>query len=148
MTVGMNLIAWRRIAAPPLDLMDIEGRRIEYANLAGRVVIVEFWAAWCPPCRSTPGWLGEVKQRYGDRVEVAAVAIESEESEARKQAQSLKQAPRVVMGTEALAASFGTIFGVPTMFVFDRQGKTATVFYGAPEDLHLKAERLLNSLLK
>jgi hypothetical protein len=34
------------------------------------------------------------------------------------------------------------------MFVFDREGKTAMVFYGAPEDLHLKAERLLNSLLK
>lgn len=133
---------------PSLDLKDIEGRRIESADLAGRVVIVEFWATWCPPCRSTLGWLGEVKQRYGDRLEVVTVAIESEESEARKQAQSLKQAPRVVMGTEALAASFGAISSVPTMFVFDREGKTAMVFYGAPEDLHLKAERLLNSLLK
>jgi thiol-disulfide isomerase/thioredoxin len=135
-------------ALPPLDLRDIEGRRIESANLAGRVVIVEFWATWCPPCRSTLGWLGEVKQRYGDRVEVVTVAIESEEPEVRKQAQSLKQAPHVVMGTEALAASFGAISSVPTMFVFDRQGKTATVFYGAPEDLRQKAERLLNSLVK
>src|SRR5262245_15433698 len=135
-------------ALPSMDLKDIEGRRIETADLAGRVVIVEFWATWCPPCRTTLGWLGEVKQRYGDRMEVVTVAIESEESEARKQAQSLKQAPRVVMGTEALAASFGTISSVPTMFVFDREGKTAMVFYGAPEDLHLKAERLLNSLLK
>jgi thiol-disulfide isomerase/thioredoxin len=135
-------------ALPPLDLKDIEGRRIESASLAGRVVIVEFWATWCPPCRSTLGWLGEVKQRYGDRLEVVTVAVESEEPEARKQAQSLKQPPRVVMGTEALAASFGTISSVPTMFIFDKQGKTATVFYGAPEDLRLKAERLLNSLLK
>jgi len=76
------------------------------------------------------------------------VAIESEEAEVLKQAQSLKQPPRVVMGTEALAASFGAISSVPTMFVFDRQGKTATVFYGAPENLHSKAERLLDSLLK
>jgi thiol-disulfide isomerase/thioredoxin len=135
-------------ALPPLDLRDIEGQRIESANLAGRVVIVEFWATWCPPCRSTLDWLGEVKQRYGDRVEVVAVAIESEEAEVRKQAQSLKQPPRMVMGTEALATSFGAISSVPTMFVFDRQGKTATVFYGAPEDLHSKAERLLDSLLK
>lgn len=135
-------------ALPPLDLRDIAGGRIESANLAGRVVIVEFWATWCPPCRSTLGWLGEVKQRYGDRVEVVTVAIDSEEAEVRKQAQSLKHPPRVVMGTEALAASFGTISSVPTMFVFDREGKTATVFYGAPEDLHSKAERLLNSLFK
>ena len=135
-------------ALPPLDVRDIEGQRIESANLAGRVVIVEFWATWCPPCRSTLGWLGEVKRRYGDRVEVVTVAIESGEPEVRKQTQSLKQPPRVVMGSEALAASFGTIGSAPTMFVFDRQGKTATVFYGAPEDLHLKAERLVNSLLK
>src|SRR5262245_14824132 len=135
-------------ALPQLDFRDSEGQRMASGNRAGRVVIVEFWATWCPPCRSTLSWLGEVKQRYGDRVEVVAVAIESEEPEARKQAQSLKQPPRVVMGTEALAASFGTISSVPTMFIFDQQGKTATVFYGAPEDLHLKAERLLNSLLK
>src|SRR5262249_43470490 len=127
---------------PTLNLRDIEGRRIESANLAGRVVIVEVWATWCPPCRSTLGWLGEVKQRYGDSVEVVTVAIESEEPEVRKQAQSLKLAPRVVMGTETLAASFGTISSVPTMFVFDRQGKTVTVFYGGPEDLRQKAERL------
>jgi hypothetical protein len=41
-----------------------------------------------------------------------------------------------------------TICEIPTMFVFDREGKTVMVFYSAPEDLHLKAERLLNSLLK
>jgi len=141
--------AAREIASlPTLDARDIEGERIVSADLAGRVVIVEFWATWCPPCRSTLGWLGEVKQRFGDRVEVVTVAIESEEAEARKLAQSLNRPPRVVMGNESLAASFGAISSVPTMFVFDRQGNTATVFYGAPEDLHLKAERLLDSLLK
>jgi thiol-disulfide isomerase/thioredoxin len=135
-------------ALPALALQDPDGRRIESADLPGKVVIVEFWATWCAPCRSTLSWLGEVKQRFGDQVEVVAVTVESEEPEVRKLVQSLTPAPRIVLGTDAVAASFGTITSVPTMFVFDRQGRTASIFYGAPDDLHQKAERLLNSLLK
>ena len=135
-------------ALPPLAATDLAGQPVESAALAGRVVIVEFWATWCGPCRSTLGWLGEIKQRYGEQVEVVTVAVESEEAEIRQQLASLKHPLRVVLGTEALASSFGAITSVPTMFVFDRQGKTAQVFYGAPEDLHQKAEGLLRALLK
>ncbi|HEX9001068.1 MAG TPA: TlpA disulfide reductase family protein [Blastocatellia bacterium] len=133
---------------PMLAATDLSGQPVESAALAGRVVIVEFWATWCGPCRSTLGWLGEIKQRYGQQVEVVTVAVESEEAEIRKQIATLKHPLRVVPGTESLAADFGGITSVPTMFVFDRQGKTAQVFYGAPEDLHQKAEGLLRSLLK
>jgi thiol-disulfide isomerase/thioredoxin len=136
------------VALPPLAATDLAGQSVESAALAGRVVIVEFWATWCGPCRSTLGWLGEIKQRYGQQVEVVTVAVESEEAEIRQQLASLKHPLRVVLGTENLAASFGGITSVPTMFVFDRQGRTAKVFYGAPEDLHLQAEALLRSLLK
>ena len=135
-------------AMPALTATDLNGKAVEPAALAGRVTIVEFWATWCGPCRSTLGWLGELKQRYGEQVEVLTVAVESEEAEVQQQLAALKHPLRVVMGTEALAASFGGISSVPTMFVFDRQGKTAQVFYGAPTDLHQKAETLLRSLLK
>jgi thiol-disulfide isomerase/thioredoxin len=136
------------LALPHLVVEDISGRRLDAAALADRVVVIEFWATWCSPCRSTLTWLGEVKQRFGERIEIVTIAVESEESEVRKLTASLGAPPRVVMGTETLAASFGTITSVPTMFVFDRQGRTASVFYGAPADLHQKAERLLTSLLK
>lgn len=135
-------------ALPALAVQDIDGQPIESGKLTGRVVIIEFWATWCAPCRSTLNWLSEVKRRHGEQVEIVTIAVESEEPEVRKLMQSLNTPPRVVLGTESLAASFGTITSVPTMFVFDRQGKTAAVFYGAPEDLHLKAERLLSQLLK
>lgn len=135
-------------AMPALSATDLSGQAVEAAALTGRVTIVEFWATWCGPCRSTLGWLGDLKQRYGDKVEVITVAVESEEAEVRQQLAALKHPLRVVLGTEALAASFGGITSVPTMFVFDRQGKTAHVFYGAPTDLHQKAETLLRTLLK
>ena len=135
-------------ALPNLSAQDLQGQRIESADLSGKIVVVEFWATWCAPCRSTLNWLSELKQRHGDNLEVLAIAVESDEAEVRKLAQALNLSARVLMGTEAMAASFGTINSVPTMFVFDRQGKTATIFYGAPEDLHPKAERLLKSILQ
>lgn len=135
-------------ALPALSTQDLQGQPVEVGNLSGKVVVVEFWATWCAPCRSTLGWLSELKQQHGDNLEVLAIAVESNEAEVRKLAQALNLSARVVMGTEALATSFGTINSVPTMFIFDRQGKTATIFYGAPEDLHPKAERLLKSLLQ
>ena len=135
-------------ALPSLAATDLDGQPVDAAAFAGRVTIVEFWATWCGPCRPTLGWLGELKQRHGDKLEILTIAVESEEAEVRRQIAALKQPVRTVMSTDALAASFGGIAAVPTLFVFDRQGKTAQVFYGAPEDLHQKAETLLRTLLK
>lgn len=50
-------------------------------------------------------------------------------------------------GTNELGAPFGTITSVPTMYVFNQQGKAAETFYGAPKDLHERAGRVLDSLL-
>ena len=47
-----------------------------------------------------------------------------------------------------MAQAFGDVVSVPTLLIFDRSGKTAFVFYGAPADLHQKAEQLIESLLR
>ena len=115
-------------------------------GLKDRVVLVEFWATWCPPCRGTLSWLGSVKKKYGDNVTVVTVAIESDPADVQKMIGSLPV--RSVMGTPELARSFGDISAVPTLFVFDRNGKTAGVFYGAPPTLHAEAEKTITTALK
>jgi thiol-disulfide isomerase/thioredoxin len=135
-------------ALPSFAAKDLEGRAVASARLAGRVVVVEFWATWCPPCRSTLSFLGEVKRRHGERVEVVAVAVESEEAAVRELTKPLGLPVSVVMGTEELAAPFGTLGSVPRTFVFDKTGKTAGVFYGAPSGLHEKVGGLIETLVK
>jgi cytochrome c biogenesis protein CcmG, thiol:disulfide interchange protein DsbE len=133
---------------PAFAAKDLEGRAVESKQLAGRVVVVEFWATWCPPCRSTLGFLGDLKRRHDERVVVVAVAVESKETDVREMVKPLGTSVNFVMGTEELAAPFGTLGSVPRMFVFDPQGRTAAVFYGAPPDLHDKVEGVIKTLVK
>jgi thiol-disulfide isomerase/thioredoxin len=135
-------------ALPALALTDIDGRKLSREDLAGRVVLVEFWATWCLPCRGTLGWLGELKARYGDRLAVVALAIESEEAGVRKVAGEMKLPLTWAMGSPEVARAFGDVSAVPTLFLFDREGRTASVLYGAPPTLHAEAQASLDSLLR
>ena len=135
-------------AFPAVRLTDLDGRTLTGKDLAGRVVLVEFWATWCPPCRGTLSWLGEVKKRYGDRLAVITVAVESEEAGIRQRAAELKLPFTWVKGTPEIGRAFGDVSAVPTLLMFDRQGRTAGAYFGAPPSLHAEAETKLASLLK
>lgn len=133
---------------PKFTLRDLDGRSITPEELKGRAVVVEFWATWCPPCRGTLTWLGQLKQRYGnDRIAILAIAIESEETDVGTIAKSLNLPLIWGMGTPEIAQSFGDISSVPTMFLFDGEGHARAAFYGAPPDLHASAERAIEALL-
>ena len=130
-------------ALPALNVIDIHGNALTPEQLAGRVVIVEFWATWCPPCRSTLAWLGGLSKKYGKDVAIVTVAVESDKQNVEQIVQEMRLPMRAVIGTPELARAFGDISAVPTLFVFDRTGKTAGVFYGAPPTLHADAEKTI-----
>ena len=135
-------------ALPAFTLTDLEGKPIGPDDLKGRVVAVEFWATWCPPCRGTLGWLRDLKSRYGDRLAVLAVAVESEEADVGKIARDLGPTVRFALGTPEMARVFGDVTAVPTLFLFDGQGKSAGAYYGAPPDLHADAESRIRALIR
>jgi thiol-disulfide isomerase/thioredoxin len=133
---------------PGFSLTGIDGKPLTAAQASGRVVVVEFWASWCPPCRSALGWLGDVQRKYGDNIAVLALAVESPEAEVRKAVSGLSPDLRWAIATPEVARAFGDVVAVPTMFVFDRQGRTSGVWYGAMPDLHQQAERVIDLALK
>jgi thiol-disulfide isomerase/thioredoxin len=140
--------AAKEIAAlPNVELKDLDGKPISRDALAGRVVLVEFWATWCPPCRGTLAWLGELKKRFGDRIAIVAVAVESDEAGVRKVAGDLKIPIAWAMGSPEIARAFGDLGGLPTLFLFDGSGRRVETFYGAPPTLHTAAEARIRSIL-
>ena len=135
-------------AFPKFSLTDLNGKPLSADQVAGRAILVEFWATWCPPCRSTLEWLGRLKQKYGDNLAILALAVESPEDKVRASVKTLNPQIRWAMTDAPTAQAFGDIVSVPTMLLFDRSGKTARVFYGAPPDLHEQAEKAIDRVIQ
>jgi len=135
-------------AFPELTIAGLDGRGVAREDLLGKVVLVELWATWCPPCRGTLGWLGDVKKSHGDSLEILALAVESQENDVRKLAGELRLPLFWAMGTPEIARAFGDVSAVPTLLLFDREGHAAGAFYGAPPTLHAEAETAINNLVR
>jgi thiol-disulfide isomerase/thioredoxin len=137
-----------RLEALPQFLVEtLAGESISSDSLRGRIVLVEFWASWCPPCRSTLSFLGKLEKSQSDRLVVVPVAVSSEEADVRALLTELASEEggpsSTVLGSEELVASFGGVLAVPTLMIFGPDGRTEAVFYGAPPDLH---ERVLSKI--
>jgi thiol-disulfide isomerase/thioredoxin len=125
---------------PSLALRDISGATIDASRLTNRPIVVEMWATWCPPCRSTMAWLPSLQNKYADSVTVIAIAVDSKLEDVRKMAASFKPNYPIVIGTPEVINAFGAVAAVPKLIVYDARGRRSRVLYGAPDDLHDRIE--------
>jgi thiol-disulfide isomerase/thioredoxin len=128
------------VQLPSLPLTDIDGRRIDPASLAGRTVVVEMWATWCPPCRSTLAWLDTFQKAHASNVAVIAIAVDSKLEDVRQLMATVKPGYHVVFATADVVKAFGAASAVPKLLIFDAAGRRSQVMYGAPPDLHQQIE--------
>ena len=135
-------------ALPPMEMKDINGRAIAAADLRGHPVVIEMWATWCPPCKSTMAWLKTLQAKYGKRATVIAIAVDSTPEDVAKVAAAMKPNYRIVMGTPDVIKAFGAVAAVPKLLIYDSQGRRAKVLYGAPPDLHAQIDAAVRYSLR
>lgn len=63
-------------AVDGLSAVDMSGQRVSMRDLRGRVVLIEFWATWCPPCLADIPWIKAARRTHGDRIEVIGISID------------------------------------------------------------------------
>jgi thiol-disulfide isomerase/thioredoxin len=110
--------------APPMQAQDILGKPVTKADWDGKVVLVNFWATWCPPCRMEIPELMQLKKEYGDRLEIIGISEDDDPpAKVLKFAQSVGMTYPIVMYTPELVASFGGVPALPTSFLIDTKGR-------------------------
>jgi thiol-disulfide isomerase/thioredoxin len=109
---------------PDFTLTDLDGRAISSADLRGKVVLVNFWATWCPPCRAEIPDLIKLQDKYRDKLVVVGISedeVPPDEVKAFVVAQKMNYP--VAMTNPALAKIFRGVSALPTTFVIGRDGK-------------------------
>jgi cytochrome c biogenesis protein CcmG/thiol:disulfide interchange protein DsbE len=124
--------ASERNAAPAFTLKDSNGANVSLADYKGKVVLLNFWATWCGPCKMEIPWFIEFEQQFKDRgFAVIGVSMDEEGWDiVRPYLQARKINYRIVLGNDQMAQSYGGVESLPTTFLVDRDGKIAATHVG------------------
>jgi cytochrome c biogenesis protein CcmG, thiol:disulfide interchange protein DsbE len=123
-------------AAPPLVLTDLDGKTFDLAKLRGKVVLVNYWATWCEPCKVELPTLNAFFQRYHDRgLEIIGISVDFK-SDIEKVPKAAKALAYPVALLSAINDNgFGPPEGVPLTYVIDAEGVVRDKFVAAPDKL-------------
>jgi peroxiredoxin len=133
--------------APSLTLKSIQGRTLSLSNYRGKVLLLNFWATWCPPCRAEMPDLVRMQREYGTRgLQVIGITYPPETlGEVRRFVRKLKVNYPVALGTKETKALFDESETLPLTIVIDREGHIAERIEGIllPEEFEQKIKPLL-----
>lgn len=138
-----------RKPAPEFSLKDADGRPVRLSDYRGQVVMLNFWATWCGPCKIEIPWFVDFQRKNKDRgFAVIGVSMDEEGWDAVKPfVSSMGVNYRIVLGDDSVAQAYGGVEALPTTFLIDREGNIASVHVGlAPKsDFENGIEQLLQS---
>ncbi|MDQ2659629.1 MAG: TlpA family protein disulfide reductase [Verrucomicrobiota bacterium] len=128
--------------APDWQLKDLEGKSVKLSDFKGKVVVLNFWATWCPPCRREIPDFVALQKQYADKG-LVVIGVSMDEGGAAVVKPFVKKIGinyPVVLGDQKTAAAYGGIRVVPTTFVIDKHGKVAAQHEGGADRTTFEAE--------
>ena len=128
-------------AAPAWELKDLDGKAVKLSDFKGKVVLLNFWATWCPPCRDEIPALVALQNQYKDKGLVVIGVSLDQKGPAPVQAfvKRMKINYPVVMGDEKTVMEYGGVQAIPTTFYIDREGNVASVHQGGADGAMFEA---------
>ncbi|HEX8176611.1 MAG TPA: cytochrome c biogenesis protein CcdA [Pyrinomonadaceae bacterium] len=118
--------------APEIELKTVDGRSFRLSELKGRVVVLNFWATWCIPCREEIPELNAMQRELGPKgLTIIGPSWDDSAEGIREFQGDIKQEYTVLIGGESVQGKFGGIPSLPTTFIIDRQGRIRQKIIGA-----------------
>jgi thiol-disulfide isomerase/thioredoxin len=133
---------------PAFLVNDLDGNPVSTAAWKGKVVFINFWATWCPPCRAEIPVLIDLANRYKDRLQVVGVSVDDGDPvDVKKFAKQAGINYPIVMADRAIVAEYGGVAALPTLFVVNPDGNVVQKHEGLFSNALYEAEvRLLLGL--
>ena len=132
--------------APALEINDLSGKPILLEEDKGKIILLNFWATWCGPCRAEIPDLIELQKKYKDQLDIIALSTDEDDAaEVKRFAQKAGINYRIGMATDSLRNKYGGIPALPTSFVIDPQGRVVQKHVGLddPRTYELEVRALL-----
>jgi peroxiredoxin len=122
------------LLAPDFTLPTTDGQSLRLSSYRGKVVLLDFWATWCDPCREEIPHFVQLQKNYGDRgLQIIGISMDDSPEPVRPFYQQLHMNYPVVLGTAKTGELFGGILGLPTAFLIDRNGRIDAKHIGATD---------------
>ena len=133
--------------APAFTLEDIYGKKVSLSDFKGKVVIVDFWATWCPPCRKSIPDLIELQKKYKNKFAVIGISVDMDtKSNVAPFVKQNKINYKVLYASPEVVQNYGNIDAIPTSFIIDQHGNIFTQHVGlTPKETYISE---INKLLK
>lgn len=121
-----------RQAAPKFELKDANGAIVTPAEYKGKVVVLNFWATWCVPCKAELPWFQEFETKFKNKgFAVLGVSLDEEGwGVVKPYVAERKLTYRMMIGSEEVSTMYGGIDSLPTTFIIDKEGKIAAIHTG------------------
>jgi peroxiredoxin len=128
-------------AAADFTLQDINGKNVKLSDFKGKVVLLEFWATWCPPCRASVPGLEKLHKAYKEKgLAVLAVSMDSGDWDAVKAfIADYGITYTVLKGTDEVAAQY-SVRTIPTLLILDKEGKITKRYLGFSSEDELERD--------
>ncbi len=111
--------------APDFTLPAVDGSMVSISDYSGKVILVDFWATWCPPCQEMIPVLSKLHKKYADKgLVILGVSLDRDGLDVLGPFVHEKMIPyKVVMGDNRISNAFGGVSTIPTLFIVDREGR-------------------------
>jgi thiol-disulfide isomerase/thioredoxin len=120
-----------RVDVPAFTATDVTGKPVSTANLRNKVVLINFWATWCPPCREEIPALIELQNTYRDQLQIVGIAQDSGSAdEVRRFMEAHGMNYPTVLSSPEIEKRFPGVYALPTTFVLDHDGRIAQKHVG------------------
>ncbi len=132
--------------APDFKLTSLDGKEVSLSDYKGKVILVNFWATWCPPCLAEMPDLNKLYVNYKDKgLQILGLSISSRARDIPKKVKQSGVTYPILLESEPVAAKFGGFGAIPQTFIIDKNGKIVHSITGARS--YKAFEKLIKPLL-